>query len=280
VKTTAILLAGLLALAVAAAAAASSQVRLRVASAPPNDVSSNWAGYVATGAGSTATTASSSMSYTDVTGQWVQPKATCDGAPSSVAVWVGLGGYSVSSRALEQAGTSADCHPDGTVSYYAWYELVPANSVTIKFRINPGDTVAAAVVVNGSKVLVQITDRTRGTRFTKRLTMSAPDLSSAEWIAEAPSECDANDDCQQVPLTDFDTVSFTRTFATGNDLGGTITSPNWTATAIQLVPHAHRVFGGRDPSANLAPAGAMPVGLAADGSGFTVEWQANSTSAG
>jgi hypothetical protein len=65
------------------------------ADATRTDVSSNWAGYVATGIGSTASTAAASMAYTDVTGQWVQPRAICKrGIPTSVAIWVGLGGYS------------------------------------------------------------------------------------------------------------------------------------------------------------------------------------------
>ena len=106
------------------------------------DISSNWSGYVAAGPGSTATTASPAMAYTDVTGQWVEPRAACvPGSPSSVAIWVGLGGYSESSNDLEQAGTSADCGPNGSPSYYAWYELVPANSVTIKtLQVFPGDS--------------------------------------------------------------------------------------------------------------------------------------------
>ena len=55
------------------------------------------------------------MSYTDVTGQWVQPKAVCkDGRPTSLAIWVGLGGYSVTSQELEQVGTSADCDEKGS----------------------------------------------------------------------------------------------------------------------------------------------------------------------
>lgn len=240
-------------------------------------VSSNWAGYVATGLGSTLTTASVSESYSDVTGQWVEPKATCDGTPTSAAIWVGLGGYSVSSQELEQAGTSADCLANGSASYYAWYELVPANSVDIKLKIDPGDTIASAVVVNGGKVLVQITDRTRGTRFTKRIPMANPDVTSAEWITEAPSECGSNVNCQQVALTDFGAVEFTRTYAIGNGVAGTITSPSWTATAIQLVPASNRAFGGPNASPGAAGAGAMPGVLASDGSGFGVEWLANAS---
>ena len=41
------------------------------ASAP--NVSSNWAGYVATGTASTTVTAGSDMAFTDVTGRWRQP---------------------------------------------------------------------------------------------------------------------------------------------------------------------------------------------------------------
>lgn len=260
----------------AASGAAAVSVRPSDATATPAlssaDVSSNWAGFVAVGPGSTATTANPSMTYSDVTGQWIEPKASCAAAPTSVAIWVGLGGYSVNSQELEQVGTSADCRANGTAAYYVWYELVPENAVDVKLKISPGDSIASAVVVNGSSVLVQVTDRTRGTRFTRRLTMQSPDRSSAEWIVEAPSECGSSVSCQQVALTDFGSVHFSRTYAIGNGMGGTITSPNWISAAIELVPHAQRVFG-RDDAASAAGAGANPVGLAADGSGFSIEWR-------
>ena len=54
------------------------------------------------------------------------------------AIWVGLGGYTVGSNALEQTGTAADCNGAGKATYYAWYELVPASSVTLKLKIFPG----------------------------------------------------------------------------------------------------------------------------------------------
>jgi hypothetical protein len=243
------------------------------------DVSSNWAGFVAVGPGSTATMASSTMSYSDVTGEWIEPKASCSSSQTSVAIWVGLGGYSINSQKLEQAGTSADCRSNGTASYYAWYELVPANAVDIKLEINPGDLITSAVVIDGANVLVQITDRTRGTRFTRRLPMQSPDRSSAEWIVEAPSECGSSVSCQQVALTDFGSVNFSRTYAIGNGIGGTITSPGWISTAIQLVPHSQRVFG-RDAAAGLVGAGANPGGLAADGSGFSIEWRPVASTSG
>jgi hypothetical protein len=247
---------------------------------PPThgDVSSNWAGYVVTGLGSTSTTASGDMKYTDVTGQWVQPAATCrPGTPTSLAIWVGLGGYSLSSQELEQVGTSSDCNEHGTPSYYIWYELVPADPVNLKLKIAPGDTIAAVVKASGTDILVQVTDRTRGTRFTRHLSMSSPDLTSAEWIAEAPTLCNDTGFCKQLPLTRFRSFAFARTFATGNNAGGTITSPGWTSTALQLVPRTRRFFGDRnDPTASAGDAGALPSALQPDGTGFTVSWRPTS----
>jgi Peptidase A4 family len=239
------------------------------------DVSSNWAGYVVTGPGSTSMTASEDMTYTDVTGQWVQPKATCRArTPTSLAIWVGLGGYSLSSQELEQVGTSSDCDEHGTPSYYIWYELVPADPVTLKLKIGPGDTIVSVVKANGSDILLQVTDRTRRTRFTRDLSMSSPDLTSAEWIAEAPTLCNDSGFCKQLPLTRFHSFAFTRTYATGNSAGGTITSPGWTSTALQLVPRSRRFFGDRnDSTAAAGDAGAFPSALETDGTGFTVTWQ-------
>ena len=239
------------------------------------DVSSNWAGYVVTGPGSTSSTASADMTYTDVTGQWVQPAATCRaGTPTSLAIWVGLGGYSLTSQELEQVGTSSDCDAHGRPSYYIWYELVPSDPVNLKFKIAPGDTIASVVKASGSDILVQVTDRTRGTRFTRHLTMTSPDLTSAEWIAEAPTLCNDSGFCKQLPITRFHSFAFTRTFATGNGSGGTITSPSWTSTSLQLVPRSRRFFGDRnDPTASAGDAGAIPSSLQSDGTGFTVTWR-------
>ena len=119
---------------------------------------------------------------------------TCDAgdAGAASAFWVGLGGSSSTSQALEQIGTSADCDSTtGKPKYYAWYELVPSPSVKIKnLKVAPGDLITTSVNITGADtVLVQVKNRTRKTSFTKSLTFQNPDLSSAEWIAEAPSAC-------------------------------------------------------------------------------------------
>ena len=241
------------------------------------DVSSNWSGYAVTGVGSTATVASASMNFTDVTATWTQPAAACtSGQSTSAAIWVGLGGYTVGSNALEQTGTAADCNSAGKATYYAWYELVPAASVTLKLKIFPGDKITATVVAKGNDVLVQVKNRTRKTVFTKHLQMESPDLSSAEWIAEAPSECTATGLCRTVALTNFGSITFSKIAALGNGQGGTLSGPGWESTPIQLVPRARRFFGDVNASAS-STAGASPTNLSADGSVFTVNWVANAS---
>jgi hypothetical protein len=255
-----------------------------------NEISANWSGYVATGLGSSASTASATTQFTNATATWKQPAATCtaSGAGSASAGWVGLGGYSTSSTALEQTGTSADCSAKGVASYYAWYELVPEPSITIKnLKIAAGNVITASVVVNGNDVLLQIKNRTRKTSFTKRTTLANPDLTSAEWIAEAPSECSSNGFCRQIALANFGSVNFTRVAALASidglgNQGGTIASTLWQSTPIELVPLTRRFFGDvvERADATTGTAGAVPAALSGDGSSFSVNWVANATASG
>jgi Peptidase A4 family len=236
--------------------------------------SANWAGYVVTQSGTT---------YTSVTATWKEPKVSCGAtdAGESSAFWVGLGGSSQTSQALEQVGTSADCKATtGSPSYYAWYELVPANSVTTKLVVHPGDTITTSVnVLGGTTIELQLKNRTRHTSFTTKLPYAAPDLTSAEWIAEAPSACD-DYRCSQVPLSNFGTVSFTNIAAIGNSVGGTLTAnPGWTNTAISLVPDGNGpgYFPGPDRFAGRvsSTAGAVPGAASSDGRSFAVQYTAN-----
>src|SRR5262245_61239382 len=169
-----------LALAAAGTAAASTVIA--------RDVSSNWSGYVASG-----------TTFSSVTATWVQPELDCTSTGSSAsAFWVGLGGNTDGSNALEQAGTGAECDADGTGTYYAWYELVPAPSITIPLAVQPGDTITATVSVAGTKVTLVVKNLTTGKSVTKVKRMASPDVASAEWVAEAPSLCTGNGFCRTV----------------------------------------------------------------------------------
>ena len=246
----------------------------RAAGATDPQVSSNWSGYAA------LAPVGVSAAFSDVTGTWVQPKVTCvAGRSDAVALWVGLGGDSEASQALEQLGTSAECNGSGTVPKYdAWWEIVPAAAVPIPLKIQPGDRVTAAVLVTGQKVTMSLKNLTRKTRFSKTQTVTQPlDVSSAEWIAEAPSSCTSSGRCRAVPLTQFGTVTFTNAAAIDNGHPGTISDPTWTAAPIELITDGGggQFFGRGDV---LGPGvGAVPGVLTPDGRSFSVSWQQNVT---
>src|SRR5439155_1186751 len=168
----------------------------------------------------------------------------CTGrAGSYSAFWVGLGGYAEDSTALEQIGTSSDCSSAGSPVSSMWYELVPAPAVAVKLKIFPGNSLRATVTVSGTTVTLRLDNLTRKTFFQKRVTVAQPDLTSAEWVAEAPSSCTSRGRCTVLPLANFGNVAFTQATATGNGHVGTISDTAWTPTAIWLVPGEDRFFG-------------------------------------
>jgi hypothetical protein len=246
------------------------------ATAAPTVVSSNWAGYVVTGTDATTGVA---QSFKSVSGTWTQPAANCTTTSGSAAsaFWVGLGGNSETSQSLEQAGTEVDCQANGTAVYSAWYELVPSPSVKVSLKVGAGDKMFGSVKVNGSKVTVVLKNLTRKSSFTKTLTMASPDLSSAEWIAEAPSACTSSGRCQTVPLTNFGTVSFAGAQATtAGGHTGTISDSLWSATAIQLQSQAGNPFNRF--ASQVTATKAVPSALSSGGSAFSVAWSTDTSS--
>ena len=108
-----------------------------------------------------------------------------------------------------------------------------------------------------------LANRTRGTSFATQLQVAQVDVSSAEWIVEAPSACGDNGGCQALPLAAFGPTSFAdvrATSATGH--AGTISDPAWSNVAITLSPHAAPAgmrFGPDVASADATPAGLSPA---------------------
>jgi hypothetical protein len=233
--------------------------------------SSNWAGYAVHRAG---------VRFTRVLAAWRQPSAVCiPGNQSYSAIWVGLGGFNQSSNALEQIGTEVDCTPFGSVSSSVWYELVPAPSEPVAMRVRPGDEVVGSVTVTGHRVLVSLRDTTDRQSFHKTLNAPSIDVSAAEWIVEAPSECVTANNCQTLPLADFGSTSFA--FASATAVGGhsgPISDPAWGVTKIQLTPEGRRFvqYNGAGPAAGVA----TPSALAPGGSGFKVTFSQVSVQGG
>ena len=98
------------------------------------------------------------------------------------------------------------------------------------------------------------------------------DVTSAEWIVEAPASCDATG-CQTLPLANFGSASFTRARATSIGAHrGTIADPAWATTAMTLSADANLGVG-----AGVAVPGtsgqATPGPLSATGDAFTVTYQ-------
>jgi hypothetical protein len=197
-----------------------------LAKRPRQQKSSNWAGYAVT----------AKASFTSASSQWVQPSATCDQpSPTYSTFWVGLGGFKHGSQGLEQVGTEADCTGNGARRIFAWYELVPAAPVKLKVKVRPGDLLTGKVTVHGELVKLQLANLSTGASFTETVSTPSIDTSSAEWIAEAPSECISPDHCQPLPLADFGEVQFTHARAT-TDGGhvGTISDPAFSTTELTL----------------------------------------------
>jgi hypothetical protein len=228
-------------------------------------VSSNWSGYAVNG-----------TRFRRVSGTWKVGTGSCSsGSATYSAAWVGLGGFSETSQALEQTGTELDCSASGRATYSAWYELVPANAKTIKMTVRPGDTMSASVAVSGKRVTLKLNDLTRGSHFAKTLSMSKPDLTSAEWIVEAPSGCTSSGSCRQLPLAPFGTVPFTHARATtSSGHTGTIADRAWSATKMNL-SQAGSSSSGRG-SVSSSP-GALATALSATGGAFSVSYESNSS---
>jgi Peptidase A4 family len=236
--------------------------------------SQNWSGYVVN--------SQAGHSFSNVSGSWVEPSVNASSNDGYAAFWVGIGGASNQSQALEQVGTAAQT-VNGKVSYYAWYELVPSAQVPLNMTIHPGDHISAKVGVNGTSVTISITDQTTGQSVTKTLQMSNPDTSSAEWIAEAPAAVQSDGSMQILPLADFGKVTFTQASATAGGHTGSISDPAWTPQQIDLSSAGSQQFLDGGPSftsaglggASQSTAGASAGNVSSDGSSFSVAYNAD-----
>lgn len=153
--------------------------------------STNWSGYAVS---------ASTGAVTDVKGSWIVP-AVQAGTPqgSYSSFWVGIDGYS--STTVEQIGTDSDMTSSGA-SYYVWYEFYPHPAFKVPITVSPGDAISAEVSYSGKSFTVTISDVTTGKIWSKSSKVSQAQMSSAEWIAEAPYSGGI------LPLADFGTVDF------------------------------------------------------------------------
>jgi len=152
--------------------------------------SSNWFGY------NQGTLEQGSKLFNSITGDWTVPTATqhTAGQAESSSDWIGIGGGCVDSgctttdSTLIQTGTEQDVSSAGAASYSAWYELVPAPSLTISMTVAPGDHMHASlaeVVPDSNTWTITLQDVTRGETYTTTVPYSSSHA-TAEWIEETP----------------------------------------------------------------------------------------------
>lgn len=234
------------------------------AAAESSAVSQNWSGYAVTGA-------SQSSRFSRVAGTWVQPSGTCKrGGETYSVTWIGLGGFNAGSKALEQTGTAVDCSSSGEAQYSAWYELVPAAPVTMRLTVHPGDRISASVAEKAGQTIMQVQDLTTHASRTVARRFVDPDVSSAEWIVEAPSLCFTATRCTPLPLTDFGTVSFSNASVNTSAGRAAIDASSLKVTRLELRDDASA--SGRHFTSSVTPASGIASPLSANGTAFTVTW--------
>lgn len=200
-------------------------------------VSSNWSGYIA-----------QNGSYTGVSGTWVVPAITPSATVTSNATWIGIGGKTSSD--LIQAGVYEIANSEG-ITYQAWYELLPQDSIAIPLVVSPGDSMSVAILETSQDVWnIVITNNTTHQQFEKTVQYQSS-LSSAEWIQERPLLNQS-----LAPLSGFTSVTFTGATAIQNGQRVVLSQTN--PTVINLI------------NASSQFALAVPSPIAADGLSFNV----------
>jgi hypothetical protein len=202
--------------------------------------SNNWFGY------NQGTLEQNGTLFHSIAGDWTVPTATqhTSGQDEASSDWIGIGGGCIDTGCLAtdptliQTGTEQDVGANGTPSYSAWYELVPAPSLTIpSLAVSPGDHMHASLsetVPNSEVWTITIQDVTRNESFST--TVPYPSThATAEWIEETPLEIGTNAGFAALPnLTN-----------PGFDLGTTNGAPVKLSSSeqIQLIDSGGKVIG-------------------------------------
>ena len=202
--------------------------------------STNWSGLA--GAGSDIEGAA---------GAWTVPAVEPSTAALYSCTWVGVDG--LNNQTLIQTGTAQDTS-NGSTSYYAWIEMLPANELEITYQngspalVEPGDQMVAYVLEtdpSDNDWTIYIQDVTQNWFYEGDFYYLTPGA-SAEWIEEAPT---VNNE-QSTPA-DFGIAYFSGTeiygdfgssgtawYSTDMDASNEIEMTNEAGTTILAMPSA------------------------------------------
>ena len=138
----------------------------------------NWSGF--------AKTSATAQAFTSVSAKWTQPKVKCGIEDQMSATWVGLDG--ATNGTVEQDGTTGWCFR-GHATYFTWFEMFPAGSVTVGKSLKPGDKITASVVRSGTSYKLAVKDATHSSASfskTKTCALATCTDESIESIQERP----------------------------------------------------------------------------------------------
>lgn len=136
--------------------------------------SRNWSGYAVTGA---------KGSFKRISAEWNVPYVKATERPTYSSAWIGIDGFRNGS--LIQTGTGHES-VNGSVHYYAWWEILPAAETVIPLPVSPGDHMYALIYkLRPGKWCILLRNVSKGWFFRTVQRYSGPH-SSAEWVVEAP----------------------------------------------------------------------------------------------
>ena len=169
--------------------------------------SDNWSGYDLTSGG-----------YTAIAGCWTVPSVSPSAWPTYSSTWIGIDGGlgDGTDQNLIQTGTEQDWSSTSglapySAEYSAWWEVLPANAITIRMTITPGDVMCASITKDSpTEWTISLTDQTTGAFFSLRpSTKTFPGTGeTAEWIVEAPYASTQYYTCGPCTLANFGHVTF------------------------------------------------------------------------
>src|SRR3954452_17810315 len=184
--------------------------------------------------------------FHSISGDWTVPTASqhTRGQDESSSDWIGIGGgcidanCAVGDNTLIQTGTEQDVDSSGKASYSAWYELIPAPSLTVSnVAVSPGDHMSATIkeAVAGANVwTITLKNVTKNQTFTTTVPYTSTHA-TAEWIQETPLLIGTNPGLSDLPNLTTNSFSAAKT----NGAPAALKS----SEQIQLIDSNNKVIG-------------------------------------
>jgi hypothetical protein len=132
--------------------------------------------------------------FKSIAGTWVVPTATQHkaGESENSSTWIGIGGGCVNANCLItdntliQTGTEQDVAANGAKSYHAWYELIPAPSLSTPLVVHPGNKIRATITQTAPGLwAISLRNLSTGGSWKTTVPYTSTHL-TAEWVDETP----------------------------------------------------------------------------------------------